>query len=47
MTVPDEEERRRIFRSIVDSDALDLFRQGRPQEALARMTSLAGLPQKQ
>jgi precorrin-2 dehydrogenase len=42
-TVPDEQERRRIFRAIVDSDAMALIRQGKTHEAEARMLELAGL----
>ncbi|HEX9112711.1 MAG TPA: bifunctional precorrin-2 dehydrogenase/sirohydrochlorin ferrochelatase, partial [Nitrospirota bacterium] len=41
--VPDEQERRRIFQSIVDSDAMELIRQGKIHEAEARMAEIAGL----
>src|SRR5512143_3096083 len=42
-TVPDEQERRRIFQAIVDSDAMELIRQGKTHEAEARMLEIAGL----
>lgn len=42
-TVPDEQERRKIFQSIVDSDAMELIRQGKMHEAEARMAEIAGL----
>ena len=41
--VTDEGTRRKIFQAIVDSDAIELFRLGRPHEAEARMLELAGL----
>ncbi len=41
--VPDEQQRRTIFRAIVDSDVIELLRQGRKGEAEARMAEIAGL----
>ena len=40
---PDEDTRRKIFETIVESDVLDLLRQGKVHEADHRMTELAGL----
>ncbi len=44
--VADEQKRRRIFQDIVDSDAIDLLRQGKAHEAEVRMIELAGLRHK-
>lgn len=41
--IPDEDSRRRIFQAIVDSDIIDLLRQGNVHEADHRMTEIAGL----
>jgi len=41
--VTDEKERRRIFQAIVDSNAIELLKQGKAHEAEVRMTELAGL----
>ena len=41
--VPDEQERGRIFHALVDSDAIELLKQGRTQEAEIRMAEVAGL----
>jgi len=41
--VPDENTRRKAFQAIVDSDVLDLLRQGKTHEADHRMAELAGL----
>lgn len=41
--VRDEQERRRIYESVVESDVLDLLRQGRTEEAEKRMKKIAGL----
>jgi precorrin-2 dehydrogenase/sirohydrochlorin ferrochelatase len=41
--VPDEVTRIKIYNAIVDSDVLDLFKQGRPQEAEERMRTIAGI----
>jgi precorrin-2 dehydrogenase/sirohydrochlorin ferrochelatase len=41
--VPDENTRRKAFQAIVDSDVLDLLRQGKTHEAEHRMAELAGL----
>jgi precorrin-2 dehydrogenase/sirohydrochlorin ferrochelatase len=41
--VPDENDRRRISREIVDSDVVELFRQGRTHDAERRMAEIAGL----
>jgi precorrin-2 dehydrogenase len=41
--VADEQERRRIFQAIIDSNAIELLRQGKTHEAEARMFELAGL----
>ncbi len=40
--VPYEDARRKIFQAIVDSDILDLLRQGKTREAKLRMAELAG-----
>lgn len=44
--IADEEERRRIFQTLVDSDVLGLLREGKPHEAEVRMIELAGLKHK-
>ncbi len=44
--VPDEQKRREIFQDIVDSDVIDLLRQGKAHEADVRMIQLAGLRHK-
>jgi precorrin-2 dehydrogenase/sirohydrochlorin ferrochelatase len=41
--VPDEKKRRQVFQEIVDSDVLDLIRQGKTHEAELRMAEIAGL----
>ena len=41
--VPDENTRRKAFQAIVDSDVLDLLRQGKTHEAELRMAEIAGL----
>jgi precorrin-2 dehydrogenase len=41
--VPEEQERGRIFQAIVDSDAVELLRQGKTREAELRMAEIAGL----
>jgi precorrin-2 dehydrogenase/sirohydrochlorin ferrochelatase len=41
--VPDEDARRKIFQAIVDSDILDLLRQGKTREAELRMAELGGM----
>lgn len=41
--VPDEEHRRTIYRNIVDSDVLELLKQGMDSEADGRMRDIAGL----
>jgi precorrin-2 dehydrogenase/sirohydrochlorin ferrochelatase len=41
--VVDETERRKIYQSIVDSEVVDLLRQGKTHEAELRMAELAGL----
>jgi precorrin-2 dehydrogenase/sirohydrochlorin ferrochelatase len=41
--IPDEQKRRTVFQAIVDSDVLDLLRQGKTQEADKRMMEIAGL----
>lgn len=41
--VADEQQRRRIFQAIVDSDAVELLRNGKAHEAEVRMIELAGL----
>lgn len=44
--VPDEEARRRILTAILESEALDLIRQGRPHEADRLISELTGPKQK-
>ncbi len=41
--VTDEQQRRGIFQAIVDSDVIDMLRQGREHEAEVRMIEIAGL----
>jgi precorrin-2 dehydrogenase/sirohydrochlorin ferrochelatase len=41
--VPDEEKRRAIFQALVDSDVIDLLKQGRARDAEMRMTEIAEL----
>jgi len=41
--IADENARRKIFQSIVDSDVIDLLRQGKTHEAELRMAEIAGL----
>ncbi len=41
--VPDENKRSQVFQAIVDSDVIDLIRQGKTHEAELRMAELAGL----
>lgn len=41
--IPDQRKRRQVFQSIVDSDVIDLIRQGRVHEADLLMAELAGL----
>lgn len=41
--IPEEGRRREAFQAIVDSDVLDLFRQGKTHDAERRMHELAGL----
>lgn len=41
--IPDEDRRRKIFQAIVDSDVLELFKQGKTHEAERRMIEIAGL----
>jgi precorrin-2 dehydrogenase/sirohydrochlorin ferrochelatase len=41
--IEDEKHRQRIFQSIIDSDVIELFRQGKTSEAEARMDELAAL----
>ncbi len=41
--VADEQQRRKIFQAIVDSDAIEMLRQGKVHEAEARMIEIAGL----
>jgi precorrin-2 dehydrogenase/sirohydrochlorin ferrochelatase len=40
--IADENERRKIYQSIVDSEVIDLLRQGKTHEAELRMAELAG-----
>ncbi len=42
--IGDEQQRRRIFRAIIDSDVIELLRQGKTNEAESRMDELVGLP---
>ncbi len=41
--VPDRQKRQAVFQAIVDSDVIDLIRQGKMHEAELRMTEIAGL----
>ena len=41
--VPDENKRRQVFQAIVDSDVIDLIRQGKTHAAELRMAEIAGL----
>jgi len=41
--IPDEGKRRQVFQAIVDSDAIDLIRQGKTHAAELRMAEIAGL----
>jgi precorrin-2 dehydrogenase/sirohydrochlorin ferrochelatase len=41
--IPDESRRRQVFQAIVDSDVIDLIRQGMTHAAELRMAELAGL----
>ena len=41
--VPDGQKRYAVFQAIVDSDVIDLIRQGKTHEAELRMTEIAGL----
>ena len=41
--VPDESKRRQVFQAIVDSDVIDLIRQGKTNAAELRMADIAGL----
>ena len=41
--VPDEAKRRQVFQAIVESDAIELIRQGKTHAAELRMTEIAGL----
>jgi precorrin-2 dehydrogenase/sirohydrochlorin ferrochelatase len=41
--VPDGQKRHAVFQAIVDSDVIDLIRQGKMHEAELRMTEIAGL----
>jgi len=41
--VPDGQKRHAVFQAIVDSDVIDLVRQGKTHEAELRMTEIAGL----
>jgi precorrin-2 dehydrogenase/sirohydrochlorin ferrochelatase len=41
--VPDGQKRHAVFQAIVDSDVIDLIRQGKTHEAELRMTEIAGL----
>lgn len=42
--ISDEEQRRKIFQAIIDSDVIELLRQGKTNEAQVRIDELAGLP---
>jgi len=44
--VADEQERRKIFQAVIESDIIELFRQGKEYEAEMRMLELAGLPRR-
>jgi precorrin-2 dehydrogenase/sirohydrochlorin ferrochelatase len=41
--IPDENRRRQAFQAIVDSDIIDLIRQGKTHAAELRMAEIAGL----
>jgi precorrin-2 dehydrogenase/sirohydrochlorin ferrochelatase len=41
--VPDRQKRHAVFQALVDSDVIDLMRQGKTREAELRMTEIAGL----
>ena len=41
--ITDESKRRKVFQEIVDSDVIDLFRQGKTHAAELRMAEIAGL----
>ncbi len=41
--IPDESRRRQVFQAIVDSDVIDLIRQGKTHAAELRMAEIAGL----
>ena len=41
--IPDESRRRQVFQAIVDSDIIDLIRQGKTHAAELRMAEIAGL----
>jgi precorrin-2 dehydrogenase/sirohydrochlorin ferrochelatase len=41
--IPDEGKRRQVFQAIVDSDVIDLIRQGKAHAAELRMAEIAGL----
>ena len=41
--IPDESKRRTVFQAIVDSDVIDLIRQGKTHAAELRMAEIAGL----
>jgi len=44
--VPDESKRRQVFQAIVDSDVIELIRQGKTHAAELRMAEIAGLKQR-
>jgi len=44
--VPDEQARRKLFQALVDSEVLDLLRQGRTHEADQRISQITGLHMK-
>ena len=41
--IPDGQKRHEVFQALVDSDVIDLFRQGKTREAELRMAEIAGL----
>ncbi len=41
--IPDEQKRHEVFQALVDSDVIDLIRQGKTHEAELRMAEIAGL----
>jgi hypothetical protein len=41
--VPDQHKRNEVFQAIVNSDVIDLIRQGKTHEADLRMAQIAGL----